>query len=172
MLGGVLADRLGRKWVFTAPGFFLIPLYLVAGLTTDWLVLACILTITNLFGAMQWPAMQAFMSESDESRRATAFSFMEVMVLGAAIVGPLISSVLLPVFGVAGLIFVHGIILIPATLARALVLKETHHHSQGATLNLRNWRTTFPSAILWIVAANACHSRGPLSRFSPTMCGA
>jgi len=77
------------------------------------------------------------------------------MVLGAAIVGPLISSVLLPILGVAGLIFAHGLVMIPATLARAFVLKETHHHSQGSTLNLKHWRTTFPSAILWIVGANA-----------------
>ncbi len=155
MLGGVLADRFGRKWIITAPGFLLAPLYLVGGLTTDWLLLAGILTLTNFLGALQWPAMQAFMSESDEARRATAFSFMEVMVLGAAIVGPLISSVLLPVFGVAGLILAHGIILIPATTARALVLKETHHHLKGTTLDLGNWRTTFPGTILWIVAANA-----------------
>lgn len=153
MLGGVLADRFGRKWVFTAPGFFIAPLYLIGGLTTDWVVLAGLLTLINFMGAMQWPAMQAFMSESDEERRATAFSFMEVMVLGAAIIGPLISSVLLPIFGVAGLIFLHGLVLIPATLARAFVLKETHHHSQGTTLNLRHWRTTFPKTILWIVGA-------------------
>src|SRR5437868_1533142 len=48
LLGGVLADRFGRKWVFTAPGFVLTPLYLVAALTHDWLVLAVVLTATNI----------------------------------------------------------------------------------------------------------------------------
>jgi MFS family permease len=155
LLGGVLADRFGRKWVFTAPGLVLTPLYLLGGLTRDWVILTVLLTLTNFVGAMQWPAMQAFLSESDEDHRATAFSFLEIFVLGAAIVGPLVSSALLPVLGVAGLIFAHGIALLPATAARAFLLNETHHHSQGTTFDVRQWRTAFPSAILWIVAANA-----------------
>lgn len=154
MLGGVLADRFGRKWIFTAPGVLLAPLYLVGGLTTDWVMLTLILSLTNFVGAMQWPAMQAFMSESDEGQRATAFSFMEIFVLGAAIVGPLISSALLPVFGVAGLILAHAVVLIPATVARALVLRETHHHTQRTTFKLQQWRTAFPNTVLWVVGAN------------------
>ena len=75
--GGRLADRFGRKWVFTAPRFVVTPLYLIGGLTTDWVVLVGVLTVTNFVGTMQWPAMQAFMSDSDEERVATAFSFME-----------------------------------------------------------------------------------------------
>lgn len=155
LLGGVLADRLGRKWVFTAPGFVLAPLYLVAALTRDWLVLSVVLTATNIVGALQWPAMQAFMSESDEAQRATAFSLMEVFVLAAAVVGPLVGSFLLPALGVSGLILLHGIALLPATAARGLMLRETHHHSQRASLNFRQWRTTIPRAVLWITAANA-----------------
>ncbi len=154
MLGGFLADRFGRKWVFTAPGFVLTPLYLVGGFTRDWMVLTLILSATNFVGALQWPAMQAFLSESDEERRAAAFSFLEIFVLGAAIVGPLVSSFFLPLLGIAGMIVAHGIVLIPATLARALILHETHHSSQRNALNWRTWRTTVPSAILWIIGAN------------------
>ncbi len=155
ILGGMLADRFGRKWVFTAPGLILAPLYLIGGLTRDWVVLTVILTCTNFIGAMQWPAMQAFMSESDEERRATAFSFMEIFVLSAAIVGPLVSSLLLPILGIAGLIFAHGIALLPATAARILILRETHHRSQRVPFQLRQWRAALPNAILWIMAANA-----------------
>lgn len=155
MLGGILADRIGRKLVFTVPGLLLIPLYVVGGFTRDWAVLAVVLSLTNIVGAMQWPAMQAFMSESDEEHRATAFSLMEIFVLGAAIIGPLISSALLPLIGVAGLILAHAIVLIPATAARAFLLHDTHHQIQGTTVNVRNWRTAFPNEILWIVAANA-----------------
>lgn len=155
MLGGVLADRFGRKWVFTLPGVLLSPLYLLAGLTHDWVTLTAILSATNFIGAMQWPAMQAFMSESDEARRATAFSFMEIFVLSAAIVGPLVGSFLLPTFGVAGLIFAHGIVLVPATLARALILREPHHDAPRLEQKFSTWHTAFSPAILWIVAANA-----------------
>ncbi len=153
MLGGVLADRFGRKWVFTAPGLFLAPLYLLAGVTHDWMTLTAILSVTNFIGAMQWPAMQAFMSESDETRRATAFSFMEIFVLGAAIVGPLVGSFLLPTLGVAGLIFAHGIVLLPATFARAFLLREPHHDAPRVQQKFSQWRMAFSPAILWIVAA-------------------
>lgn len=155
MLGGVLADRLGRKWVIIAPGLILAPLYLIGGMTRDWFVLTAVLSCTNFVGAMQWPAMQALMSESDEERRALAFSFMEIFVLGAAILGPLLSSFALPILGVAGLILAHGIVLLPATAARILVLRETHHHSQRGRVSGAQWRAAFPNTILWIVAANA-----------------
>lgn len=155
LLGGILADRLGRKWVFTAPGFVLTPLYIVAALTRDWFILSVVLTGTNFVGALQWPAMQAFMSESDHEHRALAFSFIEIFVLGAAVMGPLLGSFLLPTLGVSGLIFLHGLALIPATAARSLMLRETHHESQRVALNFQQWRTTIPRAVLWIVAANA-----------------
>lgn len=86
---------------------------------------------------MQSPAMQAFMSESDEEHRAAAFSLMESLVLGAAIIGPLLSSVLLPLMGVAGLIGLHGFVMIPATAARAFALRETHHQAPGTALQVR-----------------------------------
>lgn len=155
LLGGMLADRWGRKWVFTAPGFLLAPLYFAAALTRDWLVLTAILVLTNFLGALQWPAMQAFMSESDEEHRAAAFSFMEIFVLAAAVIGPLLGSFLLPVLGVSGLILLHGIALIPATAARGLLLRETHHREQRASLNFLQWRTTVPRAVWWMNAANA-----------------
>lgn len=154
MFGGMLADRFGRKWVFTAPGIVLIPLYLGAGLTRDWITLTILLSCTNFVGAMQWPAMQAFMSESDETRRATAFSLMEIFVLSAAIIGPLVGSLALPYLGVAGLIFIHGIVLIPATAARAFLLHEPHHAQRRAEIKLSHWRAAFSPAILWIIAAN------------------
>ncbi len=154
MLGGMIADRFGRKWVITAPGLLLAPLYIAAGLTQNWITLTILLSCTNFFGAMQWPAMQALMSESDEERRATAFSLMEVFVLGAAIIGPLASSFVLPTVGISGLIIAHGIILIPASIIRMLELRETHQPRQRTTLNSKNWRKTFPKAVLWVVAAN------------------
>src|SRR5919197_245863 len=73
--GGLLADRFGRKWVALGPGLLLYPL---GGLTSDWRVLSVILILTNVLGSVQWPAMQALISESDEAHRATAFSLIEI----------------------------------------------------------------------------------------------
>lgn len=155
MFGGILADRVGRKWVITAPGFLLIPLYILAGLTRDWVVLTALLVGTNFVGALQWPAMQALISESDEKQRARAFSFLEIFVLGAAIAGPLVGSFLLSYFGIGGLIVLHGVALIPATLARILKLRETHHAAHRAAWNFHAWRASIPRAAMWIIAANA-----------------
>jgi MFS family permease len=155
LLGGVLADRFGRKWVFAGPGILLTPLYILAGLTSDWLVLTIILIFTNFLGALQWPAMQAFMSESDEAHRAAAFSLMEVFVLGAAIAGPLFGSFLLGSLGVSGLIILHAILLVPATWARIFLLQETHHASQRSPLKRAALRRMVTPAAFWIIAANA-----------------
>lgn len=154
LLGGVLADRFGRKWVIILPGLFIIPLYFVAGFTTDWVVLAVTLTLSNVMGAIQWPSMQAMVSESDEARRAAAFSFMEIFVLAAAIIGPLAGSFLLAPLGIAGLILLDAVGLIPATLARIFFLSETHHIHQRASLDLRGWRQSAPRAVWWIILAN------------------
>jgi len=155
LLGGMLADRFGRKWVITLPGLLTVPLYVLASLTRDWLIFSILLSCTNFLGSLQWPAMQAFMSESDEERRAMAFSFIEIFVLGAVIVGPLLGSFLLPTLGISGLIFLHALALVPASVVRATQLHETHHEAHRSTPNLREWRTAIPSGALWIIGANA-----------------
>lgn len=154
MVGGLLADRIGRKWVIIGPAFILTPFYILAGVTQDWLVLTALLTVTNIVGAMQWPAMQALLSESDEQRRATAFALIEIFVLGAAVVGPLVGSLLLPLVGVGGLFIVHGLALVPATFARARWIHETHQVQQRAKFELRNLRGAIPAAARWVIAAN------------------
>ncbi len=154
--GGVLADRIGRKWVALGPGIILAPLYILAGLTSDWRVLTGLLICTSIAGAVQWPAMQAMISESDEATRATAFSLIEVFVLSAGVIGPLLGSLLLPYLGMRGLIIADGLILIPATWVRVRELRETHRaqHSQSTTLRT-NWRKAITPATVGITAAYA-----------------
>lgn len=154
MLGGLMADRFGRKWVIIGPAFILIPFYVLAGVTRDWLVLTELLTVTNVVGAMQWPAMQALLSESDEERRATAFALIEIFVLGAAVVGPLVGSVLLPLVGVGGLFIVHGLVLVPATYARVRWIHETYRPHLKAKFKVADWRSAIPKAARWVIAAN------------------
>ncbi len=155
MFGGMLADRVGRKRVIALPGILLVPLYIAAAFTQNWVVLTILLSCTNFVGAMQWPAMQAMLAESDEDRRAHAFSLMEIFVLGAAIVGPLLGSVLLPVLGISGLILLHAVALLPATVIRFVYLTETHHAIHRAALKPGSWRTGITPAMYWIIAANA-----------------
>jgi MFS family permease len=153
--GGVWADRIGRKWVAVGPGLILAPLYILAGLTRDWRILSLILIGTNIAGAVQWPAMQAMISESDETTRATAFSLIEIFVLSSAVVGPLLGSLLLPYVGVGGLIMAHGLVMIPATWVRMRLLKETHTAQPRGTVRRMNWRAALTPALLGITAAYA-----------------
>lgn len=151
--GGVLADRFGRKWVALAPGLVLAPLYILAGLATDWRVLTGMLVLANIAGSIQWPAMQAMVSESDPTTRSTAFSLIEVFVLAAAVLGPLLGSFLLPFVGVGGLLIIGGLIMVPATWVRALGLRETHRGHAREGMSRIKWRAAITPAVGWIIFA-------------------
>ncbi len=154
LLGGVLADRIGRKWVSTAPSILLAPLFLLSGLAHDWLIVTVILTAGYVLSALQWPAMQAMISESDEERRAAAFSFVEIFVLGAAIIGPLVGSLLLPVLGVGGLLIFQAVFMIPASIIRVLQLRDTQHAAPQTKIQGQSWRSAMSSTVIWIIVAN------------------
>ncbi len=151
--GGLLADRFGRKGVALGPGLVLAPLYILAGLATDWRVLTGILVLANIAGSIQWPAMQAMVSESDDATRSTAFSLIEVFVLAAAVLGPLLGSVFLPFVGVGGLLIAGGLMMIPATWVRARELRETHHPEARERMTRINWRRAITPAVGWIIFA-------------------
>ncbi len=153
VFGGMLADRLGRKWVAIGPGVLLSPLYIMAGLATDWRVLTLILIGTNAVGAVQWPAMQAMISESDEETRATAFSLIEIFVLSASVIGPLLGAALLPWTGVGGLMILDGVIMGVVTVVRARELRETHAPVQGDAPARVNRRAALTRPVLWIIGA-------------------
>jgi MFS family permease len=97
--------------------------------------------------------MQAFMSESDPDQPAQAFAFMEIFVLAAAVVGPLLGSFLLGIWGISGLILLHGIVLIPATIVRSLFLHEPKHAAASEPITRGKPRLTRPT--LMIIAANS-----------------
>jgi MFS family permease len=97
--------------------------------------------------------MQAMISESDEGTRATAFSLIEVFVLSAAVLGPLIGSVLLPFVGVDGLLILHGLSLVPATWVRARELKETRQVVPAHLRQPKQWRLALAPSVLWIIGA-------------------
>lgn len=155
LAGGMLADRFGRKWIALGPGLILSPLYIMAGFVNDWRMLVGILVCTNLCSAVQWPAMQALIAESDETTCATAFSLIEIFVLVAAVIGPLIGSLGLSFIGVGGLIIGSGLILLPATWIRAREWRETHQPRVRRVMTRMNWRTAIRPATWWLILANA-----------------
>jgi MFS family permease len=59
LLGGLLADRFGRKRVIVWPTFAYLPLYLLAAAMDHWGLLVALLVIADGLGAVQWPAFVA-----------------------------------------------------------------------------------------------------------------
>ncbi len=152
VLGGALADRYGRKLITAAPTFAMVPLYLIAGITSNWVVVVAMFVGTNILGAIQWPAMSALIIESSsEDRVARSFSFSETAVLIGLILGPLAGAALLSSFSISNLIVWYGIMLIGTSSLRAWGLRESARRTVGsAQLKVH---AAIDANILWFIAA-------------------
>jgi len=132
LLGGLLADRFGRKRVIVWPTFAYLPLYLLAAATHNWGLLVALLVIAHGLGAVQWPAFVASIAESvPEAQRGSAFAVFEVAAgLGVAL-GPAVGAAVLAVGGIPLLIGGTGLVSLGCAAVRWLWLRETTHLPHG-----------------------------------------
>ena len=139
IVGGLLADRFGRKRVIVWPTFAYLPLYLLAAATHHWGPLVALLVVVESLSAVQWPAFVASIAESvPEAQRGAAFAVFEFAAgLGVAL-GPAVGAVVLAVGGVPLLIGGTGLVAFGCAVVRWLWLQETTHRSNPPGLG--DWR--------------------------------
>lgn len=92
-LGGIVADRFGRKMSIVIPTFSFIPLYVALAFSRSWYEAVLILVIINVISAIQWPGFIAFVAESttDEST-GSAFGLFEFAAGLGYVAGPALGS--------------------------------------------------------------------------------
>ncbi|MDY7041116.1 MAG: MFS transporter, partial [Chloroflexota bacterium] len=99
-LGGLLADRYGRKLLIVLPTLGFVPLYLLAGACTHWLALLLVMLLINSLSALQWPAFLSTIAESvREDQRGMAFGLFEFCVGAGVTIGPAVGAILVPLVG-------------------------------------------------------------------------
>lgn len=124
LLSGMLQNRYGRKPVIALPTFVAGVAYLLMAPSQPWLVMAGWLTLLNVSQGIQGQSFTVLLAESvPEGERNQAFSFFQLAIGIAAVVGPFIGGLLIGRIGSTPLIVAGGIgtLLIAATRLRYLV---------------------------------------------------
>jgi MFS family permease len=152
LVGGLLADRFGRKRVIVWPTFAYLPLYLLAAATHNWVPLIALLVIADSLSAVQWPAFVASVAESvPEGQRGSAFAAFEFAAgLGVAL-GPAVGAVVLAMGDIRLLIGGTGLVAFGCAVIRWLWLQETTHRSNPPSLG--DWRKLFSGWLRQFLAA-------------------
>lgn len=152
LVGGLLADRVGRKRVIVWPTFAYLPFYLLAAATRNWGLLVASLVVADSLGAVQWPALVSTLAESvPEAQRGAAFAAFEFAAgLGIAL-GPAVGAAVLAVGSVPWLIGGTGLIALGCAIVRQLWLEETTHHSSPPGLG--DWRALLNRRLRMFLAA-------------------
>jgi MFS family permease len=151
LVGGLLADRFGRKRCIVWPTFVYLPLYLLAAMVHRWDSLVVLLVIIDSLGAVQWPALVAMIAESvPETGRGAAFAAFEFAAgLGVAL-GPAVGAAVLAVGDIRLLIGGTGLIGLGCAVARWLWLEDTSRSSSSPGLG--NWRALLRGRMRWFLA--------------------
>lgn len=149
ILGGYLADKIGRKKLLLTPTFFLPIVYISAAFSRDWVFVMALLTLGNLIQGLQTPALYSLMAESvEEKDRGMSFSIMEISISMGYTIGPFIGAFLFgsewikPLLNnaliincdpVQLMILMTGIALIPACFIRFLIKDSAKHEDFQVT---------------------------------------
>ena len=167
LMGGFLADRVGRKPLIALPTFVAVLLYYLVGTSRTWQSLVVFLVLVNSFSALQWPAFLSMLAESVSShRQGAAFSLMELFVVLGITVGPAVGAALLPRIGLSGLMMITALLAIPCAVVRAVFLRETkaqcrQEDGRPARWLLQRRHGTFLMAAIFLALALTLTVYGP-----------
>lgn len=165
LLGGLLADRFGRKNVIVWPTFAYLPLYLLAAVTNNWGLFVALLVTANSLSAMQWPAFVALIAESaPEAQRGAAFAAFEFAAGMGVALGPAAGAAVLAIGDIPLLIGSTGLVAFGCAVARRLWLQETTHRSSspglgdwGKLLNGRVRQFLVTASLFYLLMAMTVH---------------
>jgi len=166
IVGGRWADRYGRRNLIALPTLLSGPLYIVAALTNNWIVVVTMIVGNNILSALQSPGMNALIMESSDTNQvARAFSFTETAVLLGLILGPLAGAALLGRFNIPAMMFANAIVLIAMGIARWVGLVDSAQHTVGA--GLPKLRAAIDVNVRWYIIIGACVSASFAIVFGP-----
>jgi len=124
-VGGLLADRFGRKAVIVVPTFLVVPLYLGAAFSSRWYEVTAFLVVIETLGAIQWPAFVALIAESvPEEKTGSAFGLFEFAAGLGFVAGPALGSWLVRYVSPGRLIAISAAVALLCAPVRALLLQE------------------------------------------------
>lgn len=136
VVGGWMADRIGRKTMLVGGTLGMAPFYWLAGEATHWTTFVAALFACWTIGSMQWPSFLAMITESAEpGRRARALGWLEFCGIGGIVVGLGAGWWLLkPEVGlkVPDLLHAAAVVYVFVGTARLLLLRETRGLPDGA----------------------------------------
>lgn len=132
LVGGLVSDRMGRRYAIAVPTLALAPFLVVGLLARHWMWLGVALWLIGIVGAVQQPGFQALLAESaDDSERGRAFGAFYTITALAMMLGPAIGAVLLPAFSITGLMGITAGMALMAGMARLLLLREGRYAATG-----------------------------------------
>lgn len=156
-VGGIIADRFGRKGLIVGVGLTMAVCYIAMGLAATWWTLAIATGLCWIAGAAQWPAILAIVTEGvPDHQRGRAIGRLEMFGVAGWAFGPLVgehvekaypqSAWLILLLLTAGIYFV-------CAAVRAGLLRETHGAAARTDGGSVDWHGLALPAAIAILAA-------------------
>ncbi len=137
LAGGLVSDRLGRRYAIAVPSLALVPCLIIALLARHWLWMGVALWLIGIVGAVQQPGFQALLAESaDDAGRGRVFGAFYMITALAMMLGPALGAALLPGLGIVGLMGITAGAAFVAGMARLLLLREGRFAAAGEAVAL------------------------------------
>lgn len=153
-LGGIWADRFGRKPLVVIPTFIAGILYCIGGFVNHWIAFVLILTLINSSSSLQSPGFVSIMAEAVEpERRGSAFGLFQFFIGLSLALGPAIGALVLPISTIPWLVFITGVTAILMGVWRLKGLQETRVVSERKRLD---YREIFRGRLLMLLLASTC----------------
>jgi DHA1 family multidrug resistance protein-like MFS transporter len=131
LLGGYLADRIGRKGIVVTVTFLMGCCYVAIGFARTWPAVVALVALCWVIGAVQWPALLSIVADSvPEHQRGRAIAMLETASMIGYTVGPFAGAWILErtdllAGGWTRLLMVCAALYLFAAVARGFALVET-----------------------------------------------